>query len=182
MSKLIRFLVRNNATLFPSKEPHNLKGREIRIGAVVAPISTCSRVGGGIAGPETQIIDAMASALNFTAIFIASENMIKRKDFAIDHWKTMDGPWRTVLLETFAGNVDIAMGGYLLWPEMTDDFTFIYPFATDALRFYATNDKIVSYFTENTVGNMILQMTIVLTISALSLHHLERNKVTKKRG
>jgi len=78
VSLIFRF--RNDTLAISSKHHHGLNGKIIRAVVVVAPIATCKRVGGGYAGAEIEMMEAIASALNITLEYNSSMELSREND------------------------------------------------------------------------------------------------------
>jgi len=159
-----------------------LHGKVINIGLVVAPIATCHRIGGGFAGVEVELIDAMASALNFTANYQSSTVLARENDSQLAPWKGSSGPWQTILIRLLSGEVNVGIGAFILWKKLFEDFECTQPFDKDKYTFYATSDVILAGATERWIGIMTLQMIIAHTFISLAIHLLRRKFLGRKEN
>jgi len=167
------FYYRNNIHLFPPKLRHDLNGKVIKVGVVENPPALYRRIGGGFAGLDIEMIDAMASALNFKAQFFPASDLIKENDgpLAIPY-KTYYGPWKTVMLRTIAGDVSIGIGGMLLSHHQIGDIGYTQIYARDNFEFFATNDPILSTRAERWIALVIFVMVFVLMSTSLPMNLL----------
>ena len=176
----VYFSSRNNATLFPSKTPHDLRGKIIRVGLVITPIATCDQIGGGYAGTEIEMMEAIASVLNFRIVYNSSNELKRRTDSEYDDWTAAYGPWKTVLLRVLSGEVDIAMGGFNILSTRFDKVDYTQPYAKDNFRFYATNDMKSSHQIVGWIRSMVLQMVVVHGFASLTMYQLRPRKNRRK--
>jgi len=123
-------------------------------------------------------MEVMASALNYTAVYTLSSNLLKENESEAIEWRGLYGPWKAVLLRTLSGEIDVALGGFVLAPDINDDFSFTYTYSTDTFQFYATNGSISSGRTETWVAGIILHMIMISAFISLAMHPLRR----KMRG
>jgi len=163
-----------NERVFQPKVPHDLKGKVITVGVVISPMATCHRTGSGLAGIEIDMLESMASALNFTTVYKLSGDLMRKNDSELAKREDLYGPWGTVLLRIFAGEIDIAMGGFILVHLLNSSLGSTQPYAQDSYMFFATNDKVLSARTEVLIGIIILQMIIVHTFTSTAMHFLRQ--------
>ena len=162
-------------TNFPPKLPHNLNGRVIKFGVVIVPPSTCDRIGGGYAGTHISLVRSMADTLNFTAVFIASNNVRTAQESEPSRLECARGPWRTVLAATLSGEVSAALGGFVMWPPLLEDFSSIQTIDQEVCSFFVTSNLILTSRTDGLILTITLQMITVQLVTALAMHALTRS-------
>jgi len=70
----------------------------------------CNRIGGGYAGLDIEIIEAMASELNFTVIYVRAQDLKTERDVDTIPWRNNYGLWKVLHLRAISGDVDITLG------------------------------------------------------------------------
>jgi len=177
---LIFHIFRNNTPLLPLKIPKDLDGKPLNVGVVVISPYICDRVGGGYFGLDIEIIEAMASVLNFTVRYLRSDELEKPNDSLGIPWKGTVGPWKSVLLRVLSRDVDIAIGNFVLRPERIADFGYTPPYTRDVVRFFVTSDPILSRTTDK-VEAIILRVVAVHIFISLMMYLL-KDSTGQRRG
>jgi len=117
----------------------------------------------------------MADTLNFTAVFIASNNVRTAQESEPSRLECARGPWRTVLAATLSGEVSAALGGFVMWPPLLEDFSSIQTIDQEVCSFFVTSNLILTSRTDGLILTITLQMITVQLVTALAMHALTRS-------
>ena len=171
--------IRYNESLFPLKLPHNLNGKAFKVGALVTEPFVCNRIGGGYAGLDIDIIEAMASALNFTIAYINAEDLRKDSDEKVTHWRNNYGLWKVLYLRALAGEIDVGIGRLTLRPDLVDDLGYTQPYLRNAVEFFVTQDLVLANEMKHWVAMVVIRMAVVHMCVSLAINLI---KLAIKRG
>lgn len=151
---------RNNTPLFRLDTPNFLHGTFVKVGGIIAPPYVCDRTDGGFAGVDIDVLEATGTALNFSVVYILSEDLRKENESEDTLWRGRRGPWNTILLRLESGEIDIGVGGFFLTPERIAALGYIHPYGTDSSQFFATQDLITSNKIGIWIGFVVVLMVL----------------------